>query len=384
MKLIFLQSGGGGGNRRTETRSSCGEGEAFAECERCPRPGQGYRRAAGIRTWRSRLRAARVGAPDPERLERPPARQPLPAPFRTRGWASQDARPSRWRLFLALIWTPSRPSQPEAQAAWSRVLTSETRRPCRAVGPAPRPECRDLRKPPPRAAGSLLTAREGEGPPGARAGPMGNPHSRARPLWCPLAVSPRHPAPGQSSCPRPGPNPGRETFRVSATSGTRGASLSGGRPRGAYLGAGAADRACAAPAPAAAESWEPGSASQRLCSLRGSLRSRPGVTFSLAPNPPPPTPSRLGPASRGLRRRGAPGLPSPALPSPPPLAAAAAASLFAPLSGCPPAAPTSFPPSSSPAAFSDCWRENQPPTLACSPRPVWPSPDAKGSDPAQN
>ena len=70
-------------------------------------------------------------------------------------------------------------------------------------------------------------------PPGARAGPRGQSPTPAPGLCagCPLAVSPRRPAPGQSSRPRPGPNPGRETFRVlQPLQGQGCASLSGGRP----------------------------------------------------------------------------------------------------------------------------------------------------------
>lgn len=228
-------------------------------------------------------------------------------------------------------------------------------RPCteaRVPGPeeTPTPRRPTRRHPTPRGRKPADRPR-GEGPPGARAGPRGQSPPPAPGLCagCPLAVSPRRPAPGQSSRPRPGPNPGRATFRVSESLRGQGcASLSGGRPRGAYLGAGAADRARAQPPPPAAAGLGSRAQPRSLCSLRGSLRSRPGVTFSLAPNPPPTHPSRPGPRfARPLaaRRAGA-SPPRPPLASSPSRGRRRRRLLFAPLSGCPPAAPTSFPPSS--------------------------------------
>lgn len=228
-------------------------------------------------------------------------------------------------------------------------LTPETRRPCRVLGPALRPECRDPQHPKSRPAGQEAGPR-GEGPPGAEPAHVGNPPlpRQAFVLGAP-AAKPRRPAPGQSSHPHPGPNHGRATFSVVLPLWGQGcAALSGGRPRGAYLGAGAADPARAQPPPPAAAGLRRRAQPRRLCSQRGSLRSRPGVTFALAPNP--PTPPAPAPASRGPSRRGAPGPPLPALPSPPPLFAAAAAASSSSSRRSPAALPP-LPPLSSLLAF---------------------------------
>ncbi|XP_043293092.1 collagen alpha-1(I) chain-like [Cervus canadensis] len=135
----------------------------------------------------------------------------------------------------------------------------------------------------------------------------------------------------------------------------------------------------AAPAPRSRRSWEPGSASQPVLAARVAPVSSWSYFLSRPqPSPHPPLPPRppLRAAPRGAARRGLPSPPSPRLlpfsrpPPPPPLRAALrlpsrrshlVSSLL-----------------SSPAAFSDCWRENQPPTVARSPRPVSAEPGRKG------
>lgn len=276
----------------------------------------------------------------------------------------------------------------------SSFLTPETRWPRRALGPALRPEGQDLQHPPPpppAPRGRKLGARpRGEGPPGARASPRGQSPPPAPGLCagCPRAASPRRPAPGQSSRPHPGPTPRQATFSVSPPLWGQGcAAPSGGRPRGAYLGAGAADPARAQPPPPAAAGLGRRAQPRRLCSLRGSLRSRPGVTFSLAPNPPPTHPSRPGPRfARPLaaRRAGAsPPPPSPRLlpssrppPPPPPLRAAL------PLPSRRSHLLSSLLSLQRPSLTAG--EKISPPPQSVARAPSRPSPDAKGSDPAPN
>lgn len=210
---------------------------------------------------------------------------------------------------------------------------------------------------------SSLTRPRGEGPPGARAGPTGNPPlprqalcwvpPRRQGLKPPCTRTKQPPLPRSES--RPGDFPG-----IAATSGDKGcASLSGGRPRGAYLGAGAADRPGCSPRPLQPPVLGAGLSLAACARCAGRSGLVPEL-LSLAPNPPPPTlPPRPLRFARPLAVRGAPA-------SRPPLAASSCGRrrrlLFAPLSGCPPAAPPPFlPPLFSSGSFSDCWRETSPP-----------------------
>ncbi|XP_074216239.1 uncharacterized protein LOC141576723 [Camelus bactrianus] len=242
---------------------------------RCAVQIRGCPRAAGfprgdhvsqVPPWGSRSRALGTtsSAPAP------------PAPIRTRGWAAEDAHLSRWRPFLSLTWTPSWAQSAQSPSSGSQALTPDTRRPCTEAcvpGPDPQPTWRGSTR--------------GQG------WPRGQSPLPRQALMLDVPA-PRVPPPLPRSESRLG-----DFLGVAATLGTGVRIAERWRPRRAYVGSGAAAQARAQP--------------RRLCPRRGALRSRPGVTFSLGPNPastPRPGPSSpLGKPPSRQHRQAPPGAP---------------------------------------------------------------------------
>lgn len=244
------------------------------------------------------------------------------------------------------------------------------------LGPAPAPPPAPSQ---PRAAGSAEPARVGRVYP--RPGPahVGNPPSLSRPLcWVPPP-----PSTGTKQSTRPGPNPGQGDFlHIAATLGTGVNGAEQWPPaRGLPWSRSGGSGSVTAPAPRSRRSPAPGEASPPVLAARVAPVSSWSYFLSRPQPSPPPTPPAPAPASRSPSRRGAPGPPLPALPSPPPLLAAAAAAASSSSRRSPAALPRLPPPllpPLSPAAFLDCWRENQLPTPVRGPCPVAAEPGRKG------
>lgn len=269
----------------------------------------------------------------------------------------------------------------------SSFRTPETRWPRRALGPALRPEGRDLQHPPPphlppRAAGSSAPARVGRVHPGPGPAHVGNPPlpRQAFVLGAPAPSAPAARHRDKAAAPTQVRTPGERLSRYRRHFGDRGA-----RRRAVAARAGLTSeperriRLGRSPRPP----QPPVSGAGHSLAAYARCAGRSGLVLELLslspPTLPPPTPPAPAPASRGPSRRGAPGPPLPALPSPPPLLAAAAATSSSCRSpaALPPLPPPLLPPLS-PAAFPGCWRENQPPTPVCSPRSVAAEPGRKG------
>lgn len=202
----------------------------------------------------------------------------------------------------------------------------------------------------------IRAGQSGEGPPAARTSPRGHPPPRARQAF--VLGAPTPPAPALSrgtkqpapppQLPAQVPAPGRVTFSALLPlwePGVCGAERwppALGLPRSRSGGSGSG----AAPAPRSRRCRAPGAASSpsARCARVAPVSSWSYFLSRPQPSPHPPLPPRppLRAAPRGAPRRGLPSPPSPRLLPP---RRGRRRLLFAPLFGCPPAAPTTSPPS---------------------------------------